>query len=253
MSQADPPGDANALPALPDGPKGSLSGALRTALLALLPDPLHESSPGWGQTKEVTTGVHWHGKGLHARPEVVRSPRNHGTWRKIRVSAIRPQETLVFELRDLRQTAADRLTFTAAVGLDVRAEVERQKWEAGVRLSSASLRARMHVKLTLDCDVEMRVESADGLLPDVVFRLHVARADLQYDNLVVEHVAGVGGTGARLLGEAVRSSVHRLHPSLERDLLARADAAIVRAGDNREVRLSLSKMFKREAPPAPAK
>jgi hypothetical protein len=223
----------------------TLADSFRGALLQLLPSPLYEGSPGWGHTKDVTVGVKWVGQGLRVHPEAIRSSRNHGVWRKVRVTALDPQGSLAFDLRDLRQTETQKLAFTSSLALNVRADIERQKWEAGVRLSSSSLQARLRLLLTLDCEAEARFEATDALLPDAIFRLRVVRADLQYDNLVVEHVAGVGGTGARLLGEAVRGGIHRFHPGLERDLLARADAAIVRAGDTREVRVSLSKLLKK--------
>jgi hypothetical protein len=38
--------------------------------------------------------------------------------------------------------------------------------------------------------------------------------------------------------------VTQWRPSLERDLLEKANAAIVKAGENKEVRLSLAKLFK---------
>jgi hypothetical protein len=227
----------------PAAPPDSLGGPLRAALLASLPDPLHQSSPGWGQTKDVT-GIKWRGQGLHVHPETTHSQRNHGTWRKIRVTAIDPDRTFQFELRNLKQADATHLGFTAFAALDVLVEIEKQKWDAGVRLYSGSLRARMHVQLTLDATFECRVDAApSGGLPDFVFHLHANRADLTYDHLVVEHAAGVGGTAARLLGDLVQDHVHRFHPSLERRLLDRADAAILKAADRREVRVSLSKLF----------
>ena len=55
------------------------------------------------------------------------------------------------------------------------------------------------------------------------------RSDLKYDNVVVEHTAGVGGSAAKMIGEAVHRALTRHRPSLERELLARANAAIVQA------------------------
>jgi hypothetical protein len=82
------------------------------------------------------------------------------------------------------------------------------------------------------------------LVPDLVFRLHIAKAECSYDNMVVEHVAGVGGTTARLLGEAIRGGLKQWHPSIERNLMAKLNAAVTKAGDSREVRISLGKLIK---------
>ena len=115
-----------------------------------------------------------------------------------------------------------------------------------MRLWSGSIRARTQLHVTLDCESVVRVETKGGLLPDFVFRVRVTQAEVGYDDLVVEHIAGVGGSAARLIGEALHRSLHRWKPSLERDLLARADAAIVKAADTREVRLGLSGLLKQK-------
>jgi hypothetical protein len=83
-------------------------------------------------------------------------------------------------------------------------------------------------------------------LPDIVFRLRVVKATVSYDNLVVEHLNGVGGSPARLMGEALRSTLKQWKPSIERNLLARAEVAIVKAADTREVRIGLGGLVKQK-------
>jgi hypothetical protein len=102
----------------------------------------------------------------------------------------------------------------------------------------------MRVKLTLCCEATAKLEPGGSVLPDAVFRLRVLAADLRYDNFVTEHAAGVGGEAAKLLGEAVKDGIEQLHPSLERHLLEKADAALVKAGDTKEVRVSVMKLLK---------
>jgi hypothetical protein len=239
---ATAPGDS-ALPAIDANSLASLAGALRGALVQFLPNPLYEASPGWGHTRDIASGLHWSGQGAHMRAEVTRSPRNDGLWRKIRLTAINIPNTLVFDVRNVRQTPSLRLGFTVIAAMDVRAEIEQQRWQAGVRLYSTSVAARLRLKLQVDCECEARLDFKDAVLPDAVFQLHVVRADVGYDNLIVEHAARMGGTAARLLGEAVRSGLRRFDPALERSLLDRARAAIVRAGEAREVRVSLSRLL----------
>src|SRR6202035_745045 len=90
------------------------------------------------------------------------------------------------------------------------------------------------------------IEPADFLLSDFIFRIRVTKSDLSFENFVLEHAAGIGGEGAKLLGDAVKHSLHEWHPSLERELLAKANAAIVKAGDTKEVRLSLHNLMKNQ-------
>jgi hypothetical protein len=240
FAPAQQPADKAAPAAAPltDKSLKQFSAALRDLLISNLPDPLYEASPGWGKTANVASGIHWHGKGLNAKPEIAYTRRNSGAWRKVRLTLLNPAD-LVFELRDVRQPGPGTTTFRAQVGFDARMDFEQQTWESGLKLHDGSVRARFHVNMTLDCELTSRLESKGGLLPDMVFRLRVVKSKLGYDHLVVEHIAGVGGDAAKQLGKTAHECLQQWHPSVERKLLEKAEAAIVKAGDTKEVRLSL--------------
>jgi hypothetical protein len=210
----------------PVDPHKALADNLRTFLLGALPDPLFEDLGHWGKQKRFGS-----------------KEKNHGRWYKVKLQAINPKETLALDLRDFRKAGADATTFTLHLALDARVTLDRQTWRRGVRLYSGSTRARLRVKMTLRCEVTSRVEKSAGLLPEVVFRLRVLGSDLRYDNLVVEHTAGVGGDMAQVLGEILIGGVKTFRPSLERKLLDKANAAIVKAGDTKEVRVSLLQLL----------
>jgi hypothetical protein len=231
---------------LTSGSADALAGSLRGYLVHAVPDPLYEASPGWGRTARVARGVKWTGRDLPLKPEIIKGEKNQGDWRKVRVTAPNLPDNLIVDLRNVRPAEPGRMTFTVFLAFDARVEYQHQKWEAGVRLYDASVRARMRVKATLDCELTSRIEPADFLLSDFVFRIRVTRSDLRFENLVLEHAAGIGGEGAKLLGDAVKHSLHEWHPSLERELLAKANAAIVKAGDTKEVRLSLQNLMKNQ-------
>jgi hypothetical protein len=242
------------LPLLRGGSADALAGSLRGVLLHSLPDPLYEASPGWGHKERTAKGVKWTpGNVLPLRPEVMHGDKNQGTWRRVRVTALNPAETLVVDLREVGSPEPGRLLFTVFAALDARVDYHRENWEAGIKWYSASVRARCRVKLTLHCEATTRLEPSGLLLPDAIFRLRVLDSHLEYDNFVVEHIAGVGGEAAKVLGDAARKSLHQWHPSLERNVLAKAEAALVKAGDTKEVRLSLLQLLKKQTrtPAAP--
>ncbi len=233
-----------ALGAADAGSNAALADLLRGCLLEALPPTLYEASPGWGNTNRVLTGVKWKGKGLHVHPSGQYSNRNNGTWRKVKITTANMPASLAVEVRNLTRPEPGRMTFTLLLGFDARVEYTRQKWASGMRLSDNSARARLRVRLALDCESLFKLQPSGGLLPDAVFRLRVLKADLHYDNVVVEHVAGFGGTTAKVIGEIVLASLKKWHPAIERKFLERANAAIVKAGDTREVRLGLGKLLK---------
>jgi hypothetical protein len=237
--------DVSALPALFDvASTAALSGNLRELLIGHLPSPLYEDDRHWGGQKWVAHGVAWHGRGLRVYPEVTKTLRNDGKWWRVRATADNLPDTLVFDLRDVRSAEPGRTEFTAFISFDAHVDYDQENWNDGLRLYAGSTRARLRVKLILRCEGTAKLEDNGTILPDAVFRLRVLNADLKYDNLVVEHTAGVGGEMAKLLGEAVIGGMEQWRPSIERRLLEKADAALVKAGDAKEIRVSLLKLLK---------
>jgi hypothetical protein len=226
-----------------EDPAQSLAASLRRLLIDAVPNPLYADERHWGQQKVVATGVKWRGKGLHVHPEPQYESRNNGRWWKVRVTAAHLADRLTLDLRDVDRPEAGKLRFTACLAFDTEVEYERQIWEEGVRVYSGSVRARARIKATLRCEVVTKLESTGGLLPETVFRFRVLSSDAGYENLVVEHIAGLGGEAAKLLGEAVHTGMKQWHPSLERHLLEKANAAIVKAGDTKEVRIGVSSLL----------
>jgi hypothetical protein len=224
-------------------PTKALSGELRALLLQFIPSPLYEDTSHWGQQREVVRGIVWRGKGLNVHPEAQKSLKNDGVWWKVRVETPNLADNLVFELRDVQKPDPERMLFTAFIAFDADINYDREVWRAGLRTWAGSITGRVHIKLTLHCEATTRLEKTGKLLPDAVFRLRVVHSDFGYDNLKINHIAGLGGDMAKLLGEAIRSGIHQWHPSIERNLIDKANAAILKGGDTKEVRISLSRLF----------
>jgi len=219
----------------------TLAGSLRGLLIRNMPTTLFETNSNWGRTTRVANGIKWkQDGGILLHPEVTHNDKNDGLWKRARVTAENLPDTLVVDIRNVQRPEPGRMTFDLFLSFDARFYYDQQRWDKGIRLADNSLRARFRVRFNLGCELITRLESNNTLLPDAVFRLRAVRADLKYDNFVVEHVAGIGGEGAKLLGDAASHWLREFHPALERDLLTKADNAIVKAGDTKEVRLSLS-------------
>ncbi|MDB5311221.1 MAG: hypothetical protein JWO38_5423 [Gemmataceae bacterium] len=223
----------------------SLEKTLRNLLLQNLPDPIVQSARGWGQQKEGVIGVNFEKDGPRLRSESIRGMRNDGVWRRVAVRAVDPEKTLALGIADPAFPEPGRATFTAMLGVDCAIRFEQQLWRNGTRLYSGETRGRCRAAAALKCEVVSRTETKPGsLLPDFVVRVRVTDAQLFYDDLVIEHTAGVGGDAAKLLGQAVIDAVKQAKPDLERDLLKKANAAIVKAADTKEVRVSLDSFLK---------
>lgn len=208
----------------------ALEAAVRDLLVTHAPDPLVQSAQGWGKQEPARSG-----------------PRNHGHWRRVAVRVPNPQ-TIGVGITEAAYPEPGTTTFTAMVGADCAIRFEQQVWRHGLRVYSGETRGRCRAAVLLKCEATTRTEPKKGgflAVPDVVVRVRVTEAHLFYEGLVIDHTAGVGGDAAKSIGETLIDAVKALKPDLERDLLAKANAAIVKAADTKDVRLSLGGLFGR--------
>ena len=224
----------------------ALERTLRELLLKNLPTPLVKSDKEWGHQKEGIVRTNFLREGPRLRSEPVMGLRNDGTWRRFTVRAANPEKSLGLGITEAAFPEPGRATFTAMFGVDCDLQFEQQVWKNGLRLYSGETRGRCRVAVLLKCVATSRTEPKPGsFIPDFVFRLKVNEAQLFYENLVIEHTAGLGGDAARILGEFAVETVKKAKPELERDLLNKANAAIVKAADTKEVRVSVQSLFKK--------
>lgn len=234
------------LPLLDASSPQALSGVLRGALIQFLPNPLYEASPGWGQQSMVANQLKWkRDEGILLKPKIYKTLKNDGTWRKIILTSNNLPDTLILDIRNVQLAQPNQLNFDLFLSFDARVEYLHHVWESGVRLYSGSVKARFRVKLLLHCEATATLESGKKLIPDAVFRLHATSGKLSFDNLVFEHVPGLGGSAAKVLGNGFHNILNDLRPSLESNLLSKGNAAIVKSADTKEVRVSLGRVFEK--------
>ena len=208
-----------------------------------LPTPLHEQDFDWGRQHKVPNGITWEGRGLFRKPVKQEKMKNEGMWRRLRVDAVDPEKNLTVHVANVKSPAKGKLTFDVVIALPTRIRFEQQFWKSGVRLYSGETRARVRPILALKCESVSKVHKTDAVLPDITFRLRVLDAKLSYDDFKLEHTAGVGGEMAEMIGNAALDTLKLVRPSLEKDMLAKANKAVIKAGDTKEIKLGLGKLL----------
>jgi hypothetical protein len=228
----------------PPSENKALSDQFRGLLLKHLPDPLVEHTDGWGEQREVTIGLKWERKGaIRFRPELMRDVKNDGHWQKVTVAAVDPAKSLTVAVTGVRVKDGKTL-FDAAVGLDVKPVYAQQMWAMGKRVYAGETRCRTHADLKVTVELTSQAAFKPGaVLPELSLRVRVVSADLTYRDLVCEHTLGVGGEAAKVLGKAAHEFVKKAKPDLEKGLLTKANAAIVKAADTKEVKVELDKLL----------
>lgn len=225
-----------------------LAATVRKLLLANLPEPLVESSMGWDTQREVTLGLRWEKKGLvRYSPTVMKDVKNDGHWQKVHFHAKEPDKSMAVAVTNVRVPEVGKTLFDAHIGLDSNIVYEQQLWTGGKRIYSGETRARCRAELHCVVEITDKVEFKPGsTLPTITLRVRVVSADLSYKDLVCEHTLGVGGEAAKLIGKALLEVLKKVQPNTEKDLLAKANAAIVKAADTKEVRVELDKLLRKK-------
>ena len=141
-------------PLIPGSTKDQLAGDLRGLMLKNLPNPLYEAAPNWGHQSEARR-LRLRGKSRDLDVEMNHEPRNDGVWRRIRVEAVNPADSLVFDIRNLNTTGDGRVAFQLFVAMDIKFQIVQQRWISGLKLLDAEARevprpidARLHGRFT---------------------------------------------------------------------------------------------------------
>jgi hypothetical protein len=218
------PAPVAAPPKSPNQLSENLATQLKTFIRDSLPDPLFEDTKKWGLQKKFRNG----------RVE------NEGRWHKIRVVGRDLQGGLVVEVTNY-QKVQSKSQFQVGVHFDVLFHLDRQTWKRGVRIYSGSTRARTRVHLNLLCEIESKSEKKPGAwLPDLILQFRVLHSFFDYDRPKVEHTAGVGGEAAEILGDIMLGLLKTIKPELEGKLKQKINDAVLKAGQNKQVRINFS-------------
>jgi hypothetical protein len=228
----------------------ALTALLQPMMVKSLKSPALDTKHNWGHQKEVVTGLHLAREGpLKLRPVATKELKNDGHWVHFTLDVPDAAHKLFLEISEVTSPQPGTLRFKAALrSKDVHLVIQQQMWKHGVRLLSNETRATCTAAVHLECDVTTRLETKPGhWIPETVVTAKVNKADIYHQNLMVEHTLGVGGDAARLIGEATLKLIQTVKPSLEKDTIAKAEAAIVKAGQSKDVRLSLESLGKLKA------
>jgi hypothetical protein len=238
---------AQTLPAQADD-TAALAHVVKQIVVKHLPTPAVTSARNWNHQKEVTVRVNAVREGpLKWKLDPVKESRNDGHWTRISLTIVDPARNLSIELKDIATPESGKTIFKTTLVAPVTFKFEQQIWKAGLRLYSGETRGRFEAKAVLNCEtVSMTTWAPDKLLPSQLFHVSVAKADVAAHDIKIDHTAGMGGEGAEKLGDAALAAIKLLKPDLEADLRDRANKAIVKAGQSREVRLDFEKMLRRE-------
>ena len=233
LAKAGGPADAKTDPA----EAAALGKLLQDLLVKHLPDPLTKSSHNWGNQKVVVVQYR---EGFRRWSEPVEEKVNDGLWRKYSARIPEPGKVTV-AVTELTHPEDGKTVATIAVASErVDFHMEHQLWRNGRRLYGGETNAHCKGAIVVKAEVISKTEFKKGsLLPEVTMTVKILDAKLHYDDIVVDKTAGFEGQTAQALGDAAIKALRSLAPDLERNLVEKANAAIVKAAGTREFKVAL--------------
>ncbi len=188
-SQAAPPTDANEQVA------HLLAGVIRDAI-----PRQYEKREDWGQTKNVTTGLDVQGKPFHWRFQRRKKPLRHGVWNQYKLTLADPDHPLVVRVDSLRPLEPGRLACTILVDGQLAGWAQTRSFNRGVHLGTLTAEGVSRVRLTIDCEVGVRMTlSPPALVVDPV----VTGSRLELDEFRLHRLGELHGDPAKELGKGL--------------------------------------------------
>ncbi len=229
----------------PADPAAALTQLIQKLLPRYLPDPLAQTSENWGQQKEV------HGVRRSIRDwKIVSEPyhvlRNDGTWRRLtlRVPQAENIRVAVTGLQQPRPACLRGMLHAEAPCVEL--ELEQQLWRNGLRLYGCTTRAHCRASVLLDSELTSRCQLQPlRLLPDYTIHVAVRNARLDYGDLTVDRIVGLEGRPAEFIGQRLREIIRLFKPRFEEQIRQKAEAAIVRALNERELHIQPQEWLQR--------
>lgn len=216
---------------------------MREMALQKMPDPLVKSNDGWGKQKEFVVGKRML-RNPNKFPDAPTELFNDGLWRRFTVSARDPEKTFAVGFAELVRPNADQLNVTLNVAMDINFRMEQQLWLRGRQLYSGETRGHCKAAVQLKAVVRHKTEFKPGtLLPEINLKVMTTDAKIFYEGLTIDHTAGLDGEDAKKVGDLVIDLVKSVKPDLEKQLLEKGNAAIVKAAGTKEIKLELDKLM----------
>lgn len=214
-------------PAAPVAPEGGLpreaspslaideeaASRLITNLVRELLPHTYEDNRDWGGTKRVWDGLHIRTKGLQIKTKRRWKEVNHGTWKMYRVRLIDPAEQFRLTVENVRPQENGSVAFVLHADARLALLGRVAEWRRDVQLVSLSAEGVARVRLTVQCEMAMRLDPRK-LPPDLVLLPQVTAARLHLSDFRIDRISKIDGSLAEEIGRNMRRA---LEDKLEED------------------------------------
>ena len=195
-----------------------LEGLLMATLEQVVPSQYTDDSK-WGRTKPQTVGLKFERDGLKLEVRRRKKEVNDGLWKLYRVD-LPPSDQWEVSLSELLDLGDGRAAFDATFATPLHVHARASNWEHGVQLFSLSADADAKVRLTMRCELRLKLIGAQ-FPPAIRLEPQVTHADLRIETFRLRRISQLHGPLVKELGGEA-------HDFLQREVNKRSEKLITK-------------------------
>ncbi|MFI4875107.1 MAG: hypothetical protein ACIALR_07210 [Blastopirellula sp. JB062] len=220
-----------------------LSGVAKWIALENIPTEYRDQRD-WGGQKAFTRGLKFRGSFKDFRIERRKKLVNNGTWKRYHVQILRPAEDIEVEVESI-EMQGDKITTRLHLLVKLTAEAELQEWAQGVRLLGVSAVADAAIRITLDCETQLKWNTL-GPIPSGELRPQVAAADMTLAHFELQRVGAANGQLIEKLGHELRGKVAEKIDAYEPKLVKKANQSLAREMEKGRLKFDLEQWLRQQ-------
>lgn len=216
-------------------PATPLSDVLAARIASVIPS-VYDKREDWGETKDITVGLRTEGKGFKTKIRRRKKAVKHGVWKHYRLEMVEPRRNLRVAVTNLRSREQGGVALTLRIDARLDAWSRAKVYQYGVHLIALEAEGDLHVRLDVDCEIELQLTAEHGL-PGIVVDPHVADARLDVVDFRLRRVSDAHGPVIRELGDGLERLVEqeltgpKLTAKLNRAIDKKRDLLALDSGD----------------------
>jgi hypothetical protein len=192
----------------------------------------------WGQKRTIVSGVRVKTKGGRLQVQPREKTVNHGVWRRVTVTLLKPAETFRLEFRNWRTDENGETRFDLFLTCRARVEAQLAVWNAGIKGLNGTVESDVTLQSLADCSFRIESRHVEGQwLPALYLRPQVHRLHLRLTDVDTRKAGPIGGWMAEELGNATRKTLEDLLQSQEGKILKRVRKVLAKNEDRLRMNL----------------
>jgi hypothetical protein len=215
----------------------SLSRTVRGILVESLPERI-EDSENWGEKRSIFSGFKIERDGGKLKVEKRTKDVNHGLWRQIQVTPVKPADNLKFQIVDAHSVGPRRVAFQVLVSAPLKVSARIERWRSGIKMLNMNTDADATIEMRLAGELEHRFES-DGSKRSLVVSPEVKTVDLRLVEFDWQRIGRLEGWAVHELGEALTGPIAKRLDRHEPKVVEKLNATLAKHREKLRVTMKL--------------